>query len=151
MRLAREGRSVAQAAHWKAFRRREKKAVRSALRGGMLARGKAVHVTVVPQSDGEEHCTPERPSHALWPRHLRDHLAALLPGDASYTLCPVRMQRLEPFVALLLIRQRPTHTAGSGQHWALGAAVTSLPSGVLAMVCEAMMKLESKLDVRPGS
>jgi hypothetical protein len=29
--------------------------------------------------------------------------------------------------------------------------VTALPSGVLAMVCEAMMKLESKLDVRPGS
>ena len=83
--------------------------------------------------------------------HLRDRRAALLPGDASYTLCAVRMQRLERFVALLLIRQRPTHTAGGGQHWALGAAVTSLPSGVLAMVCEAMMKLESKLDVRPGS
>ena len=116
----------------------------------MLARGKAVHITVVPQSDGEEHCTPERPSHALWPRHLRDRLAALLAGDASYTLCPVQMQRLEPFIALLLIRQRPTHMAGSGQHWALGAAVTSLPSGVLAMVCEAMMKLESKLDVRPS-
>ena len=82
--------------------------------------------------------------------HLRDHRAALLPGDASCTLCGVRMQRLEPFVALLLIRQRPTHTAGGGQHWALGAAVTSLPSGVLAMVCEAMMKLESKLDVRPA-
>jgi len=81
--------------------------------------------------------------------HLRDRRAALLPGDASCTLCGVRMQRLEPFVALLLIRQRPTHTAGGGQHWALGAAVTSLPSGVLAMVCEALMKLESKLDVRP--
>jgi hypothetical protein len=83
--------------------------------------------------------------------HLRDRRAALLPGDASYTLYGVRVQRLEPFVALLLIRQRPTHTAGGGQHWALGAAVTSLPSGVLATVCEAMMKLESKLDVRPGS
>ena len=83
--------------------------------------------------------------------HLRNRRAALLPGDASYTLCGVQMQRLEPFIALLLIRQRPTHTAGGRQHWALGAAVTSLPSGVLAMVCEAMMKLESKLDVRPGS
>ena len=62
----------------------------------------------------------------------------------------VRVQRLEPFIALMLIRQRPRHTAGGGQHWALGAAVTSLPSGVLAMVCEAIMKLESKLDVRPG-
>ena len=79
--------------------------------------------------------------------------AALLCFRATlpYTRCAVRMQRLEPFVALLLIRQRPTHTAGGGQHWALGAAVTSLPSGVLAMVLEAMMKLESKLDVRPGS
>ena len=77
--------------------------------------------------------------------HLRDRRAALLPGDASYTLCAVRMQRLEPFVALLLIRQRPTHTAGGGQHWELGAAVTSLPSGVLAMVCEAMMKLKVRL------
>ena len=83
--------------------------------------------------------------------HVRDRRAALPPGDAPFTLCAVRMQRLEPFVALLLIRQRPTHTAGGGQHWALGAAVTALPSGVLAMVCEAMMKLESKLDVRPGS
>ena len=82
--------------------------------------------------------------------HLRDRVAALLPGEASCTLCGVRMQRLEPFVALLLIRQRPRHTAGGGQHWALGAAVTSLPSGVLAMVCAAMMKLESKLDVRPS-
>ena len=80
--------------------------------------------------------------------HLRNRRAALLPGDASYTRCAVRMQRLEPFVALLLIRQRPTHTAGGGQHWALGAAVTALPSGVLAMVCEALMKLDP--GERPG-
>ena len=114
-------------------------------------RGKAVHITVVPQSDGEEHCLRGGRRMDCGRGHLRDHCAALLPGDASCTRCGVRMQRLEPFVALLLIRQRPTHTAGCGQHWALGAAVTALPSGVLAMVCEALMKLESKLDVRPGS
>ena len=61
------------------------------------------------------------------------------------------MQRLELFIALMLIRQRLPlmDTTGSGQHSALGAAVMALPSGLLAMVCEAMLKLESKLDVRP--
>ena len=117
----------------------------------MLAHNKAVHVAVVPQSDGEEHCPRGGRRMDCGRGHLRARVAALLPGDASCTRCAVRMQRLEPFVALLLIRQRPTHPAGGGLHWALGAAVTSLPSGVLAMVCEAMMKLESKLDVRPGS
>ena len=65
----------------------------------------------------------------------------------------VRMQRLEPFIALMLIRQRLplVDTTGGGQHSALGAAAMALPSGLLAMVCEAMLKLESKLDVRPSS
>jgi len=60
------------------------------------------------------------------------------------------VQRFEPFIALMLIRQRLPlmDTTGSGQHSALGAAVMALPSGLLAMVCEAMLKLESKLDVR---
>ena len=63
----------------------------------------------------------------------------------------VRVQRLEPFVALMLIRQRLPlmDTTGGGQHSALGAALMALPSGLLAMVCEATLKLESKLDVRP--
>ena len=62
----------------------------------------------------------------------------------------VRVQRLEPFIALMLIRQRLplVGTAGGAQHSALGAAAMALPSGLLAMVCEAMLKLESKLDVR---
>ena len=62
----------------------------------------------------------------------------------------VRVQRLEPFIGLMLIRQRLPlmDTTGGGQHSALGAAVMALPSGLLAMVCEAMLKLESKLDVR---
>ena len=64
----------------------------------------------------------------------------------------MRMQRLEPFIALMLIRQRLLlmDTTGGGQHSALGAAVMALPSGLLAMVCKAMLKLESKLDVRPS-
>ena len=64
----------------------------------------------------------------------------------------VRVQRLEPFIALMLIRQRLPlmDTTGGGQHLALGAAVMALPSGLLAMVCAAMLKLESKLDVRPS-
>jgi len=50
----------------------------------------------------------------------------------------------------MLIRQRLPRmdTTGGAQHSALGAAAMSLPSGLLAMVCEAMLKLESKLDVR---
>ena len=72
--------------------------------------------------------------------------------DASDAGCAVRVQRLEPFIALMLIRQRLplTDTAGGGQHSALGAAAMALPSGLLARVCEAMLKLESKLDVRAG-
>ena len=71
----------------------------------------------------------------------------------------VRVQRLEPFIALMLIRQRlplirqrlPLMDAtGGAQHSALGAAAMALPSGLLAMVCAAMLKLESKLDVRAG-
>ena len=63
------------------------------------------------------------------------------------------MQRLAPFIALMLIRQRlPLMcTTGGGQHSALGAALMALPSELLAMVCEAMLNLESKLDVRPSS
>jgi hypothetical protein len=60
------------------------------------------------------------------------------------------VQRFEPFIALMLIRRRLPlmDTTGGGQHSALGAAVMALPAGLLAMVCEAMLKLESKLDVR---
>ena len=71
---------------------------------------------------------------------------------ASNAGCAVRVQRLEPFIALMLIRQRLPlmDTTGGAQHSALGAAVMALPSGLLAMVCDAMLKLESKLDVRPS-
>jgi hypothetical protein len=64
----------------------------------------------------------------------------------------VRAQRFEPFIALMLIRQRlPLTDATDGaQHSALGVAAMAPPSGLLAMVCEAMLNLESKLDVRAG-
>ncbi len=72
--------------------------------------------------------------------------------DASDAGCAWRVQRLEPFTALMLIRQRLPlmDTTGGAQHSALCAAAMGLPSGLLAMVCEAMLKLESKLDVRAG-
>ncbi len=87
-----------------------------------------------------------RPVHASRPAPR-----SLVCVDASDAGCAVRVQRLEPFVALMLIRQRlPLTDTGGAQHSALGAAAMALPSGLLAMVCEAMLKLESKLDVRPS-
>ncbi len=86
-----------------------------------------------------------RPVHASWPAPRS--LVCLYASNAG---CAVQVQRLEPLIALMLIRHRLplTDTTGGGQHSALGAAVMALPSGLLAMVCEAMLKLESKLDVR---
>ncbi len=139
MIAARRGWSAAQAAHWKAFGRREKTAVRP--------------------GDAEPHaCAPRgctdssgssvaRPVHGSWP--ARRWLVCV---DASDAGCAVRVQRLEPFIALMLIRQRlPLIDATDGaQHSALGAAAMALPLGLLTMVCAAMLKLESKLDVRAG-
>ena len=82
---------------------------------------------------------------------MHAHHAAVLTALPTRAVL-VRVQRLEPFIALMLIRQRlPLMDAtGGAQHSALGAAAMSLPSGLLAMVCAAMLKLESKLDVRAG-
>ncbi len=57
--------------------------------------------------------------------------------------------KLELLVALMLVRQRerPMDAASGGRSTELGAAVMSLPSGLLAMVCEAITKLESQLEV----
>ena len=87
-----------------------------------------------------------RPMHGSW--RAGGWVASTPPTRAVL----VRLQRLEPFIALMLIRQRLPlmDTTGGGQHLALGAAVMALPSGLLAMVCAAMLKLESKLDVRPS-
>jgi hypothetical protein len=58
------------------------------------------------------------------------------------------MQRLSVLVALMLVRQRqpPTNAAVTAE---LGAAVVSLPSGLLAMIGEAIAKVESRLEARP--
>ncbi len=67
---------------------------------------------------------------------------------AGAWLCVDDAQRLGVLVALLLIRQRqpPTNAAVTAE---LGAAVVSLPSGLLAMIGEAISKLESRLEARP--
>ena len=52
------------------------------------------------------------------------------------------MQRLDLIVTLLLVRQR--QPAG----WHLGFRVLGLPSGLLAMICEALTKLESQIEAR---
>ena len=63
-------------------------------------------------------------------------------------MCADDVQWLGVLVALLLVRQRqpPTKAAVSTE---LGAAVVSLPSGLLAMIGEAISKLESRLEARP--
>ena len=56
------------------------------------------------------------------------------------------MQGLELFVTVLLARnlQPPTVAAGV-PHAELAAELLSLPSGLLAMVCEAIVKLKVRL------
>ncbi len=65
------------------------------------------------------------------------------------SLCADDAQRLGVLVALLLVRQRqpPTNAAVTAE---LGAAVVSLPSGLLAMIGEAISKLESRLEAGRG-
>jgi hypothetical protein len=60
------------------------------------------------------------------------------------------LQGLELLVTLLLARNRqppPTVTAG-GPRAELAAELISLPSGLLAMVCEAIVKLKVRLGGR---
>ena len=52
------------------------------------------------------------------------------------------MQRLDLIVTLLLVRQRQPAM------WHLGFGVLGLPSGLLAMICEALTKLESQIEAR---
>ena len=59
------------------------------------------------------------------------------------------MQGLELLVTVLLARNRqppPTVTAGV-PHDELAAELISLPSGLLAMVCEAIVKLKVRLGL----
>jgi hypothetical protein len=46
-------------------------------------------------------------------------------------------------------RQPPTVAAGGAQHVDVGAAVIALPSGLLALVGEALVAIESQLEARP--
>jgi hypothetical protein len=57
------------------------------------------------------------------------------------------LQGLELLVTVLLARNRqPPRTAAAGvPHAELAAELISLPSGLLAMVCEAIMKLKVRL------
>jgi hypothetical protein len=80
-------------------------------------------------------------------RHTAEKLAGAAGIWAEYEeavrrVRKVRLLRLESFIALMLIRRRLPlmDTTGGGQHSALGVAVMALPSGLLAMVCEAMMR-----------
>ena len=57
------------------------------------------------------------------------------------------MQGLELLVTVLLARNRqpPPTVAASVRHAELAAELISLPSGLLAMVCEAIVKLKVRL------
>ena len=57
------------------------------------------------------------------------------------------MQGLELLVTVLLARNRqpPTMVAAGVPHGELAAELVSLPSGLLAMVCEAIVKLKVRL------
>ena len=59
----------------------------------------------------------------------------------------VLLQGLELLVTVLLVRNRqPPPTVAAGvPHAELAAELISLPSGLLAMVCEAIMKLKVRL------
>ena len=62
------------------------------------------------------------------------------------------MQRLELIVALMLARHRqaPTDAAGSVRPVGFATAFLSLPSGLLAIICEAIMKL-GHYSSQPGA
>ncbi len=57
------------------------------------------------------------------------------------------MQGLELLVTVLLARNRqpPPPVAAGAPHVELAAELVSLPSGLLAMVCEAIVKLKVRL------
>ncbi len=59
----------------------------------------------------------------------------------------MRLQGLELLVTVLLARNRqPPPTVAAGlSHAELAAELISLPSGLLAMVCEAIVKLKARL------
>ncbi len=73
---------------------------------------------------------------------------SLLSARARVRECPyVSVQGLELLVTVLLARSRqPPPTVAAGvQHAEFAAELISLPSGLLAMVCEAIGKLKVRL------
>jgi hypothetical protein len=71
-----------------------------------------------------------------------------LPARARVRERPkVSLQGLELFVAVLLARNRqpPPTVAAGAPHAELAAELLTLPSGLLAMVCEAIGKLKMRL------
>ena len=62
------------------------------------------------------------------------------------------LQGLELLVTVLLARNRqpPPTAAAGGPHVELAAELASLPSGLLAMVCEAIVKLKARVWARLG-
>ena len=63
-------------------------------------------------------------------------------------MTPMRCQGLELLVTVLLARNRqppPTVAAAGVPHAEFAADVISLPSGLLAVVCEAIVKLKVRL------
>ena len=82
------------------------------------------------------------------PNHRRQRAPALLPARASVRECPnVSLQGLELLLTVLLARNRkPPPTVAAGvPHAELAAELLTLPSGLLAMVCEAIVKLKVRL------
>ncbi len=84
--------------------------------------------------------------------HTGQHVVRnILPARARVREGPsVSVQGLELLVTVLLARNRPpTPAVAAGvSHAELAAELVSLPSGLLAMVCEAIMKL--KVRPRPA-
>ena len=82
--------------------------------------------------------------------HRRQRAPALLSARARVRECPnLPLQGLELLVTVLLVRNRqplPTVAAGA-PHVDFAAELVSLPSGLLAMVCEAIVKLKVRLGL----
>ena len=57
------------------------------------------------------------------------------------------LQTLELLVTVLLARNRPPTVTAGVSHDQFAAELTSLPSGLLAMVCEAIVKLKVRRTV----
>ena len=88
---------------------------------------------------------------ATGPHAARDALLSAERALPSFScrLERVPLQGLELLVTVLVARNRqppPPAVASGGPHAELAAELISLPSGLLAMVCEAIVKLKVRLE-----